>query len=347
MRRLSCSDIVLKAVGLVLLAAAVLKGHELLTVPAANANLESWRPFLILQAECELALAIWLLSGIFKPLAWLVTLACFGLFCCVTLYKGLSGAASCGCFGALHVNPWMTLVAVDLPAVVALGLFRPPSTVRVLLSFLRSLPSAATGGWDAVRAAAAELARPLPSLGRFTATAALVGAALGLTTPILALRKPAVVTSAYEVLEPGTWIGKELPILKHISIADKLKTGTWLILFYHHDCPDCREAIGRYSKLARQLVGREDSLRIAFIEMGPYEAGPVNERSACTLGKLDESKRWLLTTPATVMVDQSEVKSAWEGEAPSLEALMWGITERWSRREARDRRGSNVVAAAR
>ena len=92
MRRLSCSDIVLKPVGLVLLAAAVLKGHELLTVPAANANLGSWRPFLIVQVECELALGIWLLSGVFKPLAWLVTLAGFGLFCCVTLYKGLSCA---------------------------------------------------------------------------------------------------------------------------------------------------------------------------------------------------------------------------------------------------------------
>ena len=36
MRRLLASDVVLKALGLLLLTAAVLKGHELLTVPVAN-----------------------------------------------------------------------------------------------------------------------------------------------------------------------------------------------------------------------------------------------------------------------------------------------------------------------
>lgn len=108
------------------------KGHELLTVPVANKDLWTWRPFLIFQVEFELALGIWLLSGVFKRLAWLGALACFSLFCSVTLYKALVGAASCGCFGTVHVNPWITLFAVDLPAVVILGLLRPPAVVTSL-----------------------------------------------------------------------------------------------------------------------------------------------------------------------------------------------------------------------
>jgi len=105
MRRYSAGDILLKGLGLLLLTAAVLKGHELLTVPVANRGLWTWRPLLIFQVEFEVALGFWLLSGIFKRLAWLATLLCFGLFCCVTLYKALTGATSCGCFGTVHVNP--------------------------------------------------------------------------------------------------------------------------------------------------------------------------------------------------------------------------------------------------
>lgn len=99
------NNIILKLLGLLLLVAAVLKGYELLTVPMANTDIWSNRYFLIFQVEFELALGIWLLSGLFKRAAWLAALGCFSLFCCVALYKGISGAASCGCFGRVHVNP--------------------------------------------------------------------------------------------------------------------------------------------------------------------------------------------------------------------------------------------------
>ena len=56
MRRLSASDVVLKALGLLLLTAAVLKGHELLTVPTADKDLWSWRPFLIFQGGIRVGL---------------------------------------------------------------------------------------------------------------------------------------------------------------------------------------------------------------------------------------------------------------------------------------------------
>ena len=131
------SDIVLKVLGLLLFVAAVLKSHELMTVPVAGKDLWSWRPFLIFQVEFELAMGIWLLSGVFKGFAWLASMLCFGLFFCVTLYKGLTGAASCGCFGSVHLNPWITLFSIDLPAVIALSLFRPVGLLMPFLSLLR------------------------------------------------------------------------------------------------------------------------------------------------------------------------------------------------------------------
>jgi len=60
------SDIVAKLLAALLLIAAALKGWQLLTEPVANSDIWSYRPFLILTVEFELALGLWLLSGLFK-----------------------------------------------------------------------------------------------------------------------------------------------------------------------------------------------------------------------------------------------------------------------------------------
>ncbi len=52
------SDAVIKVLGTLLLSAAVLKGHQLLTEPVANSDIWSNRAFLIFQVEFELALGI-------------------------------------------------------------------------------------------------------------------------------------------------------------------------------------------------------------------------------------------------------------------------------------------------
>lgn len=167
----SANDIVMKLLAALLLIAAILKGYQLLTEPAANNDIWSYRPFLILAVEFELALGIWLLSGLFKKAAWLTTLTCFSLFSFITLYKALSGAESCGCFGSVHVNSWITLFAIDLPAVIALALFRPKN--RILFHW--------------------------PPMPRFAGTAALGLVILAITIPVLAFNAPAKVTSTYQV----------------------------------------------------------------------------------------------------------------------------------------------------
>ena len=121
----AANNTIMKLLGVLLIIAAVLKGCQLLTVPMANNDIWSYRPFLILTVEFELALAIWLLSGLFKKAAWLAVLSCFALFSVITFYKAITGYASCGCFGSVHVNPWITLLAIDLHAVIALSIFRP------------------------------------------------------------------------------------------------------------------------------------------------------------------------------------------------------------------------------
>ena len=311
--------IIAKGLGALLLTAALLKGYGLVTEPVAGNSLWTWRPFLILQIECELVLGAWLVSGLFPKVAWLVALACFSFFSAVTLYKGLTGADSCGCFGSVHVNPWVTLLVIDLPAVLALSVFRPPALPACVLSSLHRLES--------IRRLAREFLTPFPSPVRFVTTACLTLVLLGITAPILAFNKPAAVTARYEVLEPETWVGKELPILEQIDIADALREGAWLLLFYHYDCPDCRQAIPQYGQMARDLAGNEDFLRIALIEVPPYGPAPLQLDRACARGRLAATKEWFITTPVSVLLVGDRVQTAWEAATPDLDTILLELTE--------------------
>ena len=288
------NDLLLKILGILLLTAAAMKGYQLLTEPVANVDIWSNHNFLIVIVEFELALGIWLLSGLFKKAAWLAALICFSLFSAITLYKGLSGADSCGCFGSVQINPWITLFAVDIPAVIALLVFRSKEEKLIY--------------W--------------PSIPKFTATALVGLIVVGITTPVLALNKPSKITSEYEVLEPSNWIGKKLPILEHINIGKQLRKGNWLVLLYHHDCPDCIKAISTYEQIARDLAGNEDFLRIALIETPPYRKRVTNINSFCVIGRLADVKEWFITTPAVALLVNGKVTSTWEEEAPDLNTIL-------------------------
>ena len=107
-----------------LLLAAGLKAHQLATEPMAERRLLTSRWFRIFWVDAEIALGMWLLSGLARRAAWLVAIACFGVFSVVTLHRALSGEVSCGCFGRVEVSPWYPLV-LGVAALTAMALFRP------------------------------------------------------------------------------------------------------------------------------------------------------------------------------------------------------------------------------
>lgn len=299
MIREKISSLILRLLGILLVTAALFKGHELLSLPVANKDLWSYRPFLVFQVECELALGLWLLSGLWKRLAWWVSLLCFGLFCGVTLYKALTGAASCGCFGQIQLNPWITLAAIDVPAVLLLLFFRGETSP--------SQPNP----------------RTMTPRGYLVCMNLLLVATVGVTTAGLILHEPARVTAAFEVLEPETWIDETLPIMAQVDCTDSLQQGRWLIMLFHHDCPDCAEAKPAFEALAENFVGNEDTLQLALIEIPPYgvEAGPHD--SACLIGRMDESKKWMVVTPSVLLLADGVVRHAWEeGTLPTFDTVL-------------------------
>src|SRR5262245_1148149 len=103
---------------IVLVLAAVLKGYQLYADPALGVLYGSrWLQAALV--EYEMMLGMWLFSGVALPWARRVTLVTFLGFGCYSLYLGAAGHSSCGCFGQVKVNPWLTL-AFDTVMIVLL-----------------------------------------------------------------------------------------------------------------------------------------------------------------------------------------------------------------------------------
>lgn len=265
----------------ILLVAASLKGYQLATDPTLG-TLHGSRWLQLLLVEYEVVLASWLLSGIAqRPCRW-VALATFASFGCYAFYLGVTGAASCGCFGGAIVDPWWTF-----------GL-----DVAALLPLWRWWPVAASMGWI--------------QLIRTTTLPAAVGSILLVAIakqPSAALADGIVMGESFVLLEPEKWVGKQFPLIELIDIGEKFEQGAWKLLFYHHDCPKCQEALGRRSNEFQDRPFR------AVIEVPPF--GQDLPQFAHR-GRLTESKDWFVTTPVEISLDNGRVVAvSYEGEVLS------------------------------
>ncbi len=316
-RKFNAMDIILKILAVILLVSAVLKGWELLTLPMAEIDIWSNRPFQIFVVQFEIALGIWLISGMFKKAAWVAALGCFTVFSVMTVYLGLTGAASCGCFGPVKVNPWITLFVIDVPAVIFLLIFRPKLDIFRDGMNIKSLIN--------------YFLFPLPSLKKFLAYAIPGVVIIAASTGVLILNEPPEETDDYIVLRPQNWPGQELPILDNIDLGGELQTGNWFALLYDHTCTECPPAIERVEQMAIELQGNEEFLRFAFIEIphekqyGPADYVPQAAQDLSLMAQLDNVRDWIVLTPTAVLMSEGQVKDTWPGESPTVDELLEDI----------------------
>jgi hypothetical protein len=85
---------------------------------------ERWQELALVQFE--LAMGLWLLSGLRPRASWAAALGCFGLFAAVSFYKALTGETDCGCLGQIAINPWY-MASFDVLVLGALLYFWPDS----------------------------------------------------------------------------------------------------------------------------------------------------------------------------------------------------------------------------
>jgi hypothetical protein len=292
--------IVMWIAGIFLIGASILKIHQLVTEPIISKGFwESWEFFLI-QIPLELGLGIWLVCGLFRKAGWLLGLIAFGGFIGVTLFKGLTGAESCGCFGMVKVNPWITLSVVDIPIFLLLAIFRPKG--------LKLFPP------------------PWPRAAHFFAIAIPAFILLPAIEYILITNKPPMQNSKYEVIDTKQWVNQNpWSLLEYIDIKSQLQTGVWTVLLYHYDCPTCGEAVPKYEEINKSLKGNENAINFAFIEMPPYgneKQQLVSPDSTVTRGRLSEAKTWYVQTPVVVVLRDGQALKAWQGYAPTLDELL-------------------------
>lgn len=345
--------------GAFLIVAGTLKSYQLLTEPIiSNGFLGSWL-FFVIQIPLEFGLGIWLVCSLFRKVAWLVATIAFGGFIGVTSYLVLIGASSCPCFGTVHVNPLITLCAIDIPLFLLLLVFRPKDD--------KFLPP------------------PWPSAKHFFGVAIPTVIFLVTIVPVLVFNKPPERTEKYEVIRPDQWTTvkpikpvklptpllhvdintvpavpeanaaavikppiadantepnktvpanrqqeNEWPMLKRIAIADSLRSGIVVVLLYHFDCPDCQEAIPRYDKLNKEINSNDYVIRFAFIAVPPYgdeKLNPVPKDTKCLSGKLISDKKEIMMTPFVVLLQDGNVVKAWEGKVPDLDEVLNALSQ--------------------
>ena len=263
-------------------------------VRAALAQLFHSRLFLIGIVEFELLLGLLLLSGFLPRLTYAWSLLCFGGFALVSLYKALSGDASCGCLGRVPVNPWYTF-GLDTCAVLALLRRRPrnyPSMSERHARGLRPLPFFVTV-W-------LTLAAPL---GLWAVTPP--GSAATDLGDIFADGKTVI-------LKPERWLGKRLPLLDYIDIRDRLADGEWTVVLYRHDCPRCREQLSKYDASWTEPFCNAQSEGLAFIDIAPPERdGPqwLPNGGVAVFGRLTGVTEWFAVTPCTLRLTGGAVLS--------------------------------------
>lgn len=111
-------------VGLLLLTAAGLKAYQLFAESLSAFGLLQTGWLRLLLPAFEAGLGTCLLTGVYAWASWWAATALFAGFTWVSVYKAALRESSCGCFGPLAVNPWVT-AAVDLALVGALWMCRP------------------------------------------------------------------------------------------------------------------------------------------------------------------------------------------------------------------------------
>ena len=273
-------DLVRVLLGAILLVAAGLKGHQLATEPLLGNALLPSRWFLIGVVQFEVFLGLCLCVGLWPQHTRNVGLLCFAVFACISLYKGFTGAASCGCFGRLETSPWLSAF-LDLTAVAALLRWRPcgsrngtrQSLARVVglvvVFFVVSLPAT----WAIAHASPQRLA----SLSGITTTGRSI------------------------LLEPRSWVGKAFPLLPLIDIGSRLSRGTYAVVLYRHNCPMCHRVIRRMC----QSAPADRSVPVVLIELPPYGALPeecLPPGETWLSARLTSDYDWFCETPVVIQV---------------------------------------------
>ncbi|MHC5185436.1 MAG: MauE/DoxX family redox-associated membrane protein [Planctomycetota bacterium] len=358
------NKIVMTLAGLLLIVATVLKFQEMLSIciPSWQVNkLGFWESyeFFLIQIPLEFALGVWLVSGLFRKAAWGASLVCYLGFIGVTLTKAITGAESCGCFGQIHVNPWITLAAIDVPLFLLLAIFRPKGTKLLpppwphlfyllliavpTIGVMVASPAALVAlKPDCIKAEdkqpdeSAQLRLQMHQLKQELSDKqqeidSLKATILELQTKPVHEETSIPVTEMTERTAPIEQQAPEiqqwdwLEYVVQDEVRQQISEGLVVVMMHRFDCEVCEEMAPRYSAYYQQFVDQgADEFKIAFLAIPPYgDEDHVPDDTLCIVGRLSDEQQWGLMSPYVVALLDGELVKTWEqGTAPEPENIL-------------------------
>jgi len=241
----------------------------------------------VASAEIVLACCVFLLVDR-TPAVQYLTAAAYLMLAAAAAWGLLRNSETCGCFGSLHVPPWVMLLG-DLG--VALVLFVLPTVTRRAARIAPAEDRAASR----VGLRGLALCLALLALTLVHGRTSLAVWARGLGVPLAG--------APTRYLMPEEWLGASFPLALETGIADEIARGEWTVLFYHQGCPSCERA-------RQALLGT--SKRVVVIEVAPSEiaggAGPAIP-DAWLFRALDRTQNWLVETPVILELTDGVVRA--------------------------------------
>lgn len=273
------------AVSAILLTSAFLKAQELASHTLAPGDMFQNRWLILTVVEWEFVLAAWLISNIFKRAAWLALTGTFSGFLAVTFFRALSGEQTCGCFGRIQVNPWITL-CLDATILTLLLVLHPHWIAEI------------RGQWRVKRVVVGGLCVIL------VGTLSAVGCVRN-DTPAGVLENANVgQQDRLVVLNPKEWVGQPFPLSSYVTLDQSLMQGCWVAVLYHHDCPHCQVLLTKLREQVRLHPPVATDPSLAAIEMPPFvKDGGVPTIAAIDgvhNGRLSAAHDWFVDTPVVV-----------------------------------------------
>ena len=245
---------------------------------------------------------------VLPPLARWAGIVILGAFLPVLVGDLMLGASSCGCFGAIKVNPWVTLVTDVTFFFGLLVLGRHESR----LAMTRSLPTSrvlAVGIWSLLSVV---LAFAIPAETPADPLASAGG-------------RPPLPADGYYLPSFEEWVGQpfqELEIAAWTTgLTDDLDVGQQFVIFFRKDCEHCHELMEVY--FSGPLDWPTTAIAVPERDGWPTENLQPFPCDECRAAELPSGIDWFLQTPVLVRLVDGMVECAAEVDPMSPECLDW------------------------
>jgi hypothetical protein len=243
------------------------------------------------------------------PLARWTGLLMLGVFVPVLIGDLALGASSCGCFGAVKVSPWVTLVTdVTFFFVLAVLGRREPR-----LALTAHLPTTRVVAAGALCLLSVILAFGSPASGS------------GADDPSEMAVIAALPQDGYYLPDYESWLGRPFRDLEIASWIDGLSAdldmGQQYVVFFRKDCEHCHELLEVYFQGPLQL----STTAVAVPERSgwPTENLQPFPCTECRLAELPSGIDWFLQTPVLVRLTDGLVECAAEVDPGAPDCLLW------------------------